>query len=167
MGNPDRLANTICGYTFSFEKNCKGMQTQIVFDVLSRIIQSQYLGSIFLNSVLAQFTQLTGQDGDQNQQVGVGTFDSKEFPDYMFLFHCYRVFDNERNIALAYYFDLFDVVPVTRLEAFRALKVIGQKGRFQGAKTLQIGEFQEPTIRHIGEFQDPETNWPDLSILGP
>ena len=72
------------------------MQTQIVFDVISRIIQSQYLGSIFLYSVLAQFTQL-----------GLVHLILTECPDDMFLFRYYRVFDNEKNIAIAYYFHLF------------------------------------------------------------
>ena len=44
------------------------------------------------------------------------------------------------------------IVPVARLEAFRALKSIGQIGGVQGPKTLQIREFQGPKILQIGHF---------------
>ena len=56
-----------------------------------------------------------------------------------------------------------DVVPIARLEAFRALKLsrlecfralkfIGQIERLHGPKTLQIGEFWDPKILKIGVF---------------
>ena len=68
-----------------------------------------------------------------------------------------------------------DVVPIARMEAFRALKfsrlesfralnAYSQIGGFQDPKMLRIEEFQGPTIMQIGEFQDPQTQRPDWSI---
>ena len=68
-----------------------------------------------------------------------------------------------RTVLYIYYGSLeADVVPVARLEAFRALKFSrlesfralnpnSQIGGLKNHKTLQIGEFKSPMILHTGD----------------
>ena len=44
------------------------------------------------------------------------------------------------------------IVPVTRLEAFRALKSIGQIGGIKRPKSLQIEEFRALKFSRFGNF---------------
>ena len=48
-----------------------------------------------------------------------------------------------------------DVYPVTRMESFRALKLMDPYGKLSHPKTLLIGEFKGLKTLIIGEFSHP------------
>ena len=50
--------------------------------------------------------------------------------------------------------EYFRALKFSRLESFRALKPYGQIGGFQGPKTLGIGEFQGPKFSRLDNFMN-------------